>query len=554
MPTTYFVQTKENLEPKESEYQTKKWIICTDQLETKNMLMRKLINLKLDLQHSKDIYLEYAKPESVVDSRKKNEGLIASPSDGKAGDIFEVAQRPNDCYMIIIHPWSPCTLACGGGKSYLQLMKIEAKSGGRDCKTKNTILERDCNRQACPTIVEMKNFPGILNDNEKKKNEQTPEFYNATMKIMAISKRPQRYDKCHLKESDALMEKKDESTKKFSSYPLIPVRIVMNDKTLTAFLDENLSNKIVTYLLDESIIIRKDDKKCFIIENNIRDDKFCILDSKNSEFVEEWYYDFNLFKHQCKKDREKSSTILKEEKKYEDEFKNKVENLKLELIKEKAENMKILIEKKEKKKLASKIQEVRKVSLTAIEKEMRLENLLEKEEASREESEYHVLEQKIEQEKKKEECLLRAIKEKELENQYNLAKAQAEHAIQQITKATQHQIIEQRQRIARKIIEMRQKKKRRVAELNSRFLTIKMKITEKLQEINKIGDDCICRDFKNKDSYCNKNFADNYIKYQDCLKKESFCYTCCENEFGELHIIERDNCYSKCGEVPEIQN
>lgn len=56
--------------------------------------------------------------------------------------------------------------------------------------------------------------------------------------MLRISKRPTRYDKCNIKESDAMMIKDDLETKDFDLKPRIPVRIVMNNKTITIFQDE----------------------------------------------------------------------------------------------------------------------------------------------------------------------------------------------------------------------------------------------------------------------------------------------------------------------------
>merc|ERR1712032_443877 len=119
-----------------------------------------------------------------------------------------------------------------------------------------------------------------------------------------------------------------------------------------------------------------------------------------------------------------------------------------------------------------------------------------------------VLQQQIRSEKKKEECLMKAIKEKEIENQYNIAKAQAEHAIQKITKETQSQITKQRENIAKKIIEMRNKQKRKKAQLKSEIMTIRTQIASRLQTINKAGDSKKCTkalgDSNEREKYCSQ--------------------------------------------------
>merc|ERR1712166_149589 len=123
-----------------------------------------------------------------------------------------------------------------------------------------------------------------------------------------------------------------------------------------------------------------------------------------------------------------------EEKKLEDDFRNKVDGVKLDMVQEKANLIKKRVGEGEKRKLVNKVDKVRKISLTAIEKE----------EGSREDDETTTLQMQINSEKKKESCLMKAIKEKEIENQYNIAKSQAEHVIQKITKETQTQITKQR--------------------------------------------------------------------------------------------------------------
>merc|ERR1712151_1421376 len=190
----------------------------------------------------------------------------------------------------------------------------------------------------------------------------------------------------------------------------------------------------------------------------------------------------------------------------QDDFNNKVNGIKLDMVQEKAAMIKKRVAEGEKRKLVSKVDKVRKISLTAIEKEQRLEDLLEKEEGSREEDETTTLRMQINSEKRKEECLMKAIKEKEIENQYNIAKSHAEHAIQKITKETQSQITKQRENIAKKIIEMRNKQKRKKAQLKSEIMTIRTQIASRLQTINKKGDSSMCTksltDSTEREKYC----------------------------------------------------
>lgn len=465
------------------------------------------------------------------------------------GSIYEEGENADDCKMIIVQNWTPCSVACGGGNSLLQLKKIPAKNEGKDCKTKETVLKKECNTHPCPTVEsigkELKTLKEIRKNNN---NKPIP------VKTVRMSDRPERYEKCNLKETDAFMEKNDEIKKNNSKkspkgmeIPLIPIRLVMNDKTLTAYEDEDSREKKTTYLLEESRFIKTDDiRKCFIIKNNISQSKFCMLSAAKGDFLEEWFYDFNLFKYQCRKEREKSDKFIVEEKKLEKEYQEKINSVKMELVQSKAEAVKISFEEEERKKLEKKINQFRKMSFSAMEKELKLEDLLEKEEEFKQQSESETLEQQIAQEKKKEETLIKAIREKELESQLNVAKSQAEKAISEIRKNTQSQILQQRQKIAKRLLEIRQKNKRKNAQLKNQILSIRSNIAERLKTINRKGDLTTCMDSKNMDNYCKKYFIDNFVKMNECNTKSSFCYVCCENEFGELHVVERDECYSRC--------
>jgi hypothetical protein len=194
------------------------------------------------------------------------------------------------------------------------------------------------------------------------------------------------------------------------------------------------------------------------------------------------------------------------------------------------------------------------MTLKAIEKESRLEELLEKEEADREEEATKELEVQVEVEKKKNECLMKSIKEKEIEEQYNLNKLKAAEQIEKLREEAKKQIIIKRLAIKQKIEAMKKRAERKRAALKAQILTIRSKTAGSLQKLIKNGDASLCfqpladnKDHETKmENYCAANFFDNYIKLSECKNIESFCYTCCENEFGEVKVVEREKCYKNC--------
>jgi hypothetical protein len=544
VPTETFVPSADKPEPEKGVERT--WVICLDKEADKVQLMNTIINLKLKAQHGQGIYLE------VNNGKTKQQGNADSFNNLKDGMKFGPSSTNStlDGYWVLLQDWTQCTLKCGGGLQYQQLMCVPPKTGGKNCEGPN-IRTRPCNVQPCPQAVTLKG-PAI-NPLDASSNKADNNTLAPIVKMMAISKRPQRYDKCFIKESDVLVEKDDESTKSMSIKPRIPARLVLNDKTINAYLDDTLTNKLATFNLKETEFVRiSNEKRCFKLTTTMKSTLFCQLDSSSGDFVEEWDYDFNLFKHQCKRKRAKSNNILPETEKLEKEFKDKVENLKADLVLEIAQKNKQKVEETEEVRLTQKVQSVQSTSMMALQKETKLEELLEREEADKEDGETQQLEAEIEAEKKKEECLNKVIKEKELENQMNVAKTRAEEAIHNIQEQTKKDIAKKRLEIKRKIMEMRKKQDRKKAALKSEIMTIRTTIASKLNKMSKNGNSDVCvistTDVQ-RQNYCSGNFADSYIKYQDCLNESSFCYVCCENEFGDFHVVERDKCYASCDQL-----
>jgi len=62
------------------------------------------------------------------------------------------------------------------------------------------------------------------------------------------------------------------------------------------------------------------------------------------------------------------------------------------------------------------------VAMQAIQKELSLEDMIQQEEEEKEQENERELTLQVEEEKDKEACLLKQIKEKELEDQYNIKK------------------------------------------------------------------------------------------------------------------------------------
>jgi hypothetical protein len=290
------------------------WLLCSDDDISKIRLMNLLLKLKLKKQHEVGIYASITPMTGTGGLTGQTISGLLNP-DNKP--INDPNAAPTDGRWITLQDWSQCTLKCNGGLEYQHLMCIPPRAGGKPCEGSD-IRTRPCNTQPCPQV-------NTLTDSLDGNKIEKP-----IVKIMPISSRPQRYDKCYLKDTDALMEKNDKETANAinpnnEQLPKIPVRLVMNNKSVSVYQDDTLHTNYMTFLLKDTIFAGvAGEATCFILSGNNNKVKFCSLG--DAKFVDEWNYDFNLFKNQCKQKRETVELDTSEEEKLKKEYNDKIVN------------------------------------------------------------------------------------------------------------------------------------------------------------------------------------------------------------------------------------
>jgi len=256
--------------------------------------------------------------------------------------------------------------------------------------------------------------------------------------------RPLRYDKCNLKETDVLISKisKEASEKGFEGLiERMPARLVMNNKTLTIYQDESYKTILASFLLESTKFLRESKKKnCFQLKSLNKLTEVCEIQGSKNNFVEEWDYDFNLFKFQCRSSRPEIQIGASEEKKLENEFKQKVSEAKVDIVRERQAALKKAVQQKDELLIKKKVQGTQTMTLQAVQKELQLEEMLEKEEKAREALELEEINADIIKEQKKKECLLNMIKERQLEDQYNLGKQESEKQVMELKEEAKKEI------------------------------------------------------------------------------------------------------------------
>ena len=295
------------------------WVICFETVSKKNTFIDLLRAIKIDEQHQDGLIVLKTKPPkptmaNFLGKAKKLPG--SGLKDGKVG-FNSTTQKITDGYWITIQNWSQCNLKCGGGTSTLQRMCVPPKAGGKDCEGE-AIITKSCNTQPCP---------GVSGTGQKFMENENVTVKNPIMKSLPFSEHPQRYVKCKIKESDLFVflnvsdkmfdaqsifkrkEMKDQTSVEF------PVRAIMNNQTVSLYTGDEIESMFLSFVIKQTSFHRSVKQGCFqLYESNNKYITLCPFGCENgsTQGLEEWDYDYNLFKYQCayKKD-DKSARELK---------------------------------------------------------------------------------------------------------------------------------------------------------------------------------------------------------------------------------------------------
>jgi hypothetical protein len=119
------------------------------------------------------------------------------------------------------------------------------------------------------------------------------------------------------------------TTEKYEKIQL-PTRVVMNNSTLTIFTGDHYDNQVMSFNLRDTDFKRQPNHSgCFLLYNKVNQKaELCSFAGSNegNKILEEWDYDFNLFKNQCatKKEKITEASIIPDDlkKKLEDKIVN----------------------------------------------------------------------------------------------------------------------------------------------------------------------------------------------------------------------------------------
>merc|ERR1712010_208976 len=126
-----------------------------------------------------------------------------------------------------------------------------------------------------------------------------------------------------------------------------------------------------------------------------------------------------------------------------------------------------------------------------------IEEMIKNEEIERERKEEEEINRRIEGEKDKQKCLIKAIKEKQLENQYNIRQKDTEKAVNNIKKAAAQAVVKRRADLKKLIAQMKKKQKRKTNSLAVKLQTVRNSMASDMGKAYKKGSQAVCVDIGN---------------------------------------------------------
>ncbi len=520
------------------------WIICLDTAKEEKAFMKTIESLKF----AKQQYYEQFKKENPGDVGKKNptaKDVINSLSGTNKIEKRD-DHKKSDGYFILLQDWSQCTLKCGGGKSYQHWMCVPPKKGGRPCKG-DAIRVKACNTNKCAGASVSSSVIGNNNPNLNK-------TLKPIIKTLPYASRRQRTMMCKIKEADIFYIRPNPGAKPGDDAPQAPSRIVMKPETISLFEGDSYDQTVFTFKMSETeISYPKSNSCCLTLQSNIKQYTICGgFGGPCSTFQKEWYTDFSKFKSTCKTELKKGSWQQTKTKTALDKAMEAAQRGKL--FQEEAGSMvKKKLHDKELTDIESSIGKTQKDALKVIKKEMDIEKMIQEEMNAKALSEAkELLAQKKEEEKKKK-ALEEAMAARESASNQARAKKNAQMQIDKIKNDTKNDVNKQREELKKKIAAIKAKANRRKKLIEQDINIIRSKVASELSDANRNGDMNICKKAYGKTAkvkdYCNANVVEDINKNMECKNPMSFCYICCENEYGNMNIANRDKCYDMCDKL-----
>jgi hypothetical protein len=471
------------------------------------------------------------KSSNTIAMENNMRNVINNLKQGISNETLAEIRKSKKVTWVPITSWSECSKPCGGGKSYLQRLCVLPHESKEKCEGER-ILTKDCNLQACDGVMPEDELLKLKNVAFPKNSTSVPHV----MKYLPISRRPLRYERCLIKEGDLALFIEEGSIKGAK----IPVRVILNNRTLTAYSNDDYESIIVSHRLSSVTGLRKfeNDKSntCFEIEEGKKRTVLCAFVSPNkplTELAKEWQSDMLDFIKNC-------ANYYSHELDFKDMNEMSVEKVQKTLD---------FYQEKEKDQMEKVILKTQQLAIKAIEKELTVENIIEKEEELKQKKLQDQVNSEFEKIKKQRDMIQQALKEKKKQAELYANKLMLKKKLKQIGENVRRQVEKIREDLKARIRSKKNDENRKRQIVLNKISYIKKDISKDLLRASKNGNYEECNPERQASEiveYCTQNYEHDNEKMNECVQNNQFCYLCCESEYGELHLESREVCYDKC--------
>eukprot|EP00340_Litonotus_pictus_P006417 CAMPEP_0170521898 /NCGR_PEP_ID=MMETSP0209-20121228/7307_1 /TAXON_ID=665100 ORGANISM="Litonotus pictus, Strain P1" /NCGR_SAMPLE_ID=MMETSP0209 /ASSEMBLY_ACC=CAM_ASM_000301 /LENGTH=600 /DNA_ID=CAMNT_0010809069 /DNA_START=867 /DNA_END=2666 /DNA_ORIENTATION=+ len=525
------------------------WVICTDKASQRDRLIELLIDLKLNQQKEEVSSKLSEASRSLLKKQALSEMSSSFGTESSESISRGKTTSPNDGRWILLQDWSQCSKKCGGGTQFQQWMCVPPKPNGNPCEG-SPVVTKECNTKPCPSF-------GIADHNEFVKNINL----KPVIKSLPFSQRPQQRIFCKIREGDVLFDAMEVINSK-EVFKRVPARLVLNNRTISLFQDDNYIKSSFNFPLDKTIVSPSAGNHCCLLIKS-QNKAFNVCGGFGSEcgskqkpvFANDWLEDFNLFKTKCQTPVKEESMRKEQDQAFLNEQMNQV---KLDMVNQTESMLKERLAKQKEAAAMANIKKTQETAVKVLKKEFNLEEMLAKEEQQRALNETKELLLLKKTEEKKRECLEQALKVKEDEQKKKRENKQMLNNIDKVKEETLKEVEEQRELLKKRIAAIRTKTQKRNRQIKREINIIRSKMAQGLMEADRLGNKDICINSmthkEEMNEYCNDNKNTTLEENEDCKDIDRFCYVCCDTEIGSIHLKEREACYGKCGDILRVKN
>ena len=194
------------------------------------------------------------------------------------------------------------------------------------------------------------------------------------------------------------------------------------------------------------------------------------------------------------------------------------------------------------------INKTQTLAISAIDKELKVESLIEREEHIKEIQDQNKMLKELEDAEKQKELINRQMEIKRKQGIIMSKKVELQRKVEEIKEQVQDQILRVRNSLKERLLKKRKDEQRRKELYKQKILSIKKEISSQLLKASKEGNIDNCNPNVPSSTiidYCKGAFP-LLSKQKECVNYDNFCFICCENEFGELHLESRVECNGNC--------